>query len=84
MGIAARVEQQPLARMLITLLDFETVLACRFHQSLAAAMIEPRVSGEPNRLGLHGRTIRLKLFKIGALVRISTRRVWLELSSTYP
>jgi hypothetical protein len=29
-------------------------------------------------------TIRLKLFKIGALVRISSRRVWLELSSTYP
>jgi hypothetical protein len=29
-------------------------------------------------------TIRLKLFKIGALVRISARRVWLELSSTYP
>lgn len=29
-------------------------------------------------------TIRLKLFKIGALVHISARRVWLELSSTYP
>ena len=29
-------------------------------------------------------TIRLKLFKIGALVRISARRVWLELSSSYP
>ena len=29
-------------------------------------------------------TIRLKLFKVGALVRISARRVWLELSSTYP
>jgi hypothetical protein len=29
-------------------------------------------------------TIRLKLFKIGALVRISARRVLLELSSTYP
>ena len=29
-------------------------------------------------------TIRLKLFKIGALVRISARRVWLEISSTYP
>jgi hypothetical protein len=29
-------------------------------------------------------TIRLKLFKIGALVRISARRMWLELSSTYP
>ena len=29
-------------------------------------------------------TIRLKLFKIGALVRISARRVWLEMSSTYP
>jgi len=29
-------------------------------------------------------TIRLKLFKIGAIVRISARRVWLELSSTYP
>ena len=28
--------------------------------------------------------IRLKLFKIGALVRISARRVLLELSSTYP
>ncbi len=29
-------------------------------------------------------TIRLKLFKIGALVRISARRVLLELSSAYP
>ncbi len=29
-------------------------------------------------------TIRLKLFKIGALVRVSARRVWLQLSSTYP
>jgi hypothetical protein len=29
-------------------------------------------------------TIRLRLFKIGALVRISARRVWLEISSTYP
>ncbi|MHB1958316.1 MAG: transposase, partial [Acidobacteriaceae bacterium] len=29
-------------------------------------------------------TIRLKLFKVGALVRISARRVWLELSTTYP
>ena len=44
------------------------------------------------RLGLKGTewaeaqvdTIRLKLFKIGAIVRISARRVWLELSSTYP
>ena len=29
-------------------------------------------------------TIRLKLFKIGALVRISTRRIVLQMSSTYP
>ena len=29
-------------------------------------------------------TIRLKLFKVGALVRISAQRVWLELNSTYP
>jgi hypothetical protein len=29
-------------------------------------------------------TIRLKLFKIGALVRISARRVWLEMHSFYP
>jgi hypothetical protein len=29
-------------------------------------------------------TVRLKLFKIGALVRISARRVWLELNSNYP
>ncbi len=28
-------------------------------------------------------TIRLKLFEIGALARISARRVGLELSSTY-
>lgn len=29
-------------------------------------------------------TIRLKLFKIGTLVRISTRRIVLQMSSTYP
>jgi len=29
-------------------------------------------------------TIRLKLLKIGALVRVSARRVMLQLSSTYP
>jgi len=29
-------------------------------------------------------TIRLKLFKIGALARIGGRRVWLELHSFYP
>jgi Transposase DDE domain group 1 len=29
-------------------------------------------------------TIRLRLFKIGALVHISARRVWLELNSHYP
>ena len=44
------------------------------------------------RLGLKGTawaeaqvdTIRLKLLKIGAIVRISVRRVWLQLSSAYP
>ena len=29
-------------------------------------------------------TIRLKLFKIGALVQVSVRRVWVRLSSAYP
>jgi hypothetical protein len=29
-------------------------------------------------------TIRLKLFKIGAVVQVSVRRVWLRLSSAYP
>jgi hypothetical protein len=29
-------------------------------------------------------TIRLKLFKVGALVRVSVRRVWVSLSSAYP
>ena len=29
-------------------------------------------------------TIRSKLFKIGALVRVSVRRVWLSLASSYP
>jgi hypothetical protein len=44
------------------------------------------------RLGLKGTewaearvdTIRLKLFKIGAIVRVSVRRVLLQMSSTYP
>ena len=29
-------------------------------------------------------TIRTKLFKIGALVRVSVRRVWLSMASSYP
>ncbi len=44
------------------------------------------------RLGLQGtamaraqcQTIRLKLLKIGALVRVTVRKVWLSLSSGYP
>ena len=44
------------------------------------------------RLGLHGTqhakaqctTIRLKLLKIGALVRVTTRKIWVSLSSSYP
>ena len=44
------------------------------------------------RLGLKGTawaeaqvdTIRLKLFKIGAVVRVTARRVWLQMSSSYP
>ena len=58
-----------------------------YFSALAYTLIEAL-----RRLGLKGTewaqaqvdTIRLKLFKIGALVRISARRVWLELSSTYP
>ena len=29
-------------------------------------------------------TIRLKLLKIGACVRLSVRRVWISMSSSYP
>ena len=29
-------------------------------------------------------TIRVKLLKIGALIRVTVRRVWLSLSSAYP
>ena len=44
------------------------------------------------RLGLHGTewaqaqvdTIRLKLFKIGAIIRISVRRIMLQFNSAYP
>ena len=44
------------------------------------------------RLGLEGTsmakaqcdTIRLKLFKIGAQIRISVRRVWIAFSDSYP
>jgi len=47
---------------------------------------------ELRRLGLKGTdleqarcdTIRLKLLKIGALIRVSVRRVWVHLSSSYP
>ncbi len=43
-------------------------------------------------LGIHGTewaraqvdTIRLKLFKIGAIVRVSVRRISLQLNSAYP
>jgi hypothetical protein len=44
------------------------------------------------RLALHGTemakaqcsTIRLKLFKIGAQIRFSVRKVWLSISENYP
>ncbi len=44
------------------------------------------------RLGLHGTelakaqcsTIRVKLFKIGAQVRVSVRKVWISFSESYP
>jgi len=44
------------------------------------------------RLGLEGTelaqaqcdTIRLKLFKIGAQIRISVRKVWISFSESYP
>ena len=29
-------------------------------------------------------TIRTKLFKIGAMVRVSVRRIWLSMASSYP
>ena len=29
-------------------------------------------------------TIRTKLLKIGAVIRVTTRRVWVSMSSTYP
>jgi hypothetical protein len=29
-------------------------------------------------------TIRLKLFKIGARIRITARKMWISLSSSYP
>jgi Transposase DDE domain group 1 len=58
-----------------------------YFSALAYTLIEAL-----RRLGLKGTewaqaqvdTIRLKLFKIGAIVRISVRRVLLQLSSTYP
>jgi hypothetical protein len=58
-----------------------------YFSALAYTLMEPL-----RRLALNGTewaqaqvdTIRLKLFKIGAIVRISVRRVVLQLSSTYP
>jgi hypothetical protein len=50
------------------------------------------VMNQLRRVGLPGTqlaqatcgTIRLRLLKIGALVRVSVRRVWVSLSSAYP
>jgi hypothetical protein len=47
---------------------------------------------ELRRLGLQGTelararcdTIRLKLLKVGAQVRVTVRKVWVHLSSSYP
>jgi len=58
-----------------------------YFSALAYSLIEAL-----RRIGLKGTewaqaqvdTIRLKLFKIGAIVRISVRRILLQLSSTYP
>jgi hypothetical protein len=58
-----------------------------YFSSLAYTLMEAL-----RRLGLMGTewahaqvdTIRLKLFKIGAIVKISVRRIVLQLSSTYP
>ena len=58
-----------------------------YFSALAYSMIEAL-----RRLALKGTewaqaqvdTIRLKLFKIGTVVSISARRVWLEMNSTYP
>jgi hypothetical protein len=53
MRTAARLHQQAAADVLMTLLDYQALLACHFHQPLSAAVIEPRIGGEANRFGLH-------------------------------
>jgi hypothetical protein len=68
----------------------ETMRANQFRLYLSA-MAYVLVSGL-RRLGLkatelaqaQAATIRTKLFKIGALVRVSVRRVWLSMASSYP
>ncbi len=58
-----------------------------FFSSIAYVLL-----GAQRRLGLAGtelacaqcRTIRLKLLKIGALVRVTVRKVWVKLSSRSP
>ena len=58
-----------------------------FFSSIAAVLLEAL-----RRLGLAGtelacaqcQTIRLKLLKIGALVRVTVRKVWVRLSSGSP
>jgi len=50
---------------------------------LVSALREPGLKGiEFEKAQCH--TIRLKLFKIGAAIRIPFRRVWVSLSSSYP
>ena len=41
--------------MPVTLLDRQAFGARRLHQPLAAAVVEPRIGGKTNRLGLHRR-----------------------------
>jgi len=68
----------------------ETMLANQLRLYLSA-MAYTLVSGL-RRLGLQATelaraeaaTIRTRLFKIGALVRVSVRRIWLSMASSYP
>src|ERR1019366_3590910 len=55
MCITAGLHQQAAANMLITLLDREALSTCGLHQPLAHALIESRIGGKTNGLGLNCR-----------------------------
>jgi hypothetical protein len=54
------------------------------HRSPKASLTDASNIHSGNGCKLNAPTIRARLFKIGGLIRVTTRRVWAHFSSSYP